>query len=210
MTKSPDQPYPPDFWERHYAKMTMPSGGRPSAALVRFAGDRTPGTALDLGCARGDDTIWLARQGWTATGVDVAEAALVAARRAAMEAGVADRTKFERHDIGVPSPEGSFDLIFAMFLHSPVPFERESALRRAAACVDRGGLSLLVTHGSLAPWSWAAADTVYPTAEEELTELDLERSDWTKVYVGPVERLARGSGGQSAAVVDNVIALERT
>ncbi|WP_299867305.1 hypothetical protein [uncultured Roseobacter sp.] len=46
---------PAAFWEGHYARMTNPSGGRPSAILVRFTEGRTPGRALDLGCARGDD-----------------------------------------------------------------------------------------------------------------------------------------------------------
>lgn len=210
MSNPSGQTYPPDFWEQHYAKMTTPSGGRPSTALVRFIADRTPGTALELGCARGDDTIWLAKQGWSATGVDVAEAALVAARQAAERADVADRTTFERHEIGTSLPRGTFDLVFAMFLHSPVPFERKDALRHAAASVAKGGLLLLVTHGSRAPWSWAEPGTIYPSAEEELAELALPPSDWSRLQVGPLTRLANGPGGQTATVVDNVIALERT
>lgn len=71
------------FWEAHYKSKAGPSGGRPSAALVRFTEGRAPGRALDLGCARGDDAIWLAGQGWRVTGVDVSETALVAARDAA-------------------------------------------------------------------------------------------------------------------------------
>ncbi|MEM7709843.1 MAG: class I SAM-dependent methyltransferase, partial [Pseudomonadota bacterium] len=121
------------FWERHYQGMTGSTSGQPSAALVRFAGGRDPGRALDLGCARGDDVVWLARQGWYATGVDVSDTALSRARGAADRAGVADRAAFERHDLSESFPVGRFDLVTALFLHSPAAFPRAAVLRRAAA-----------------------------------------------------------------------------
>ncbi len=200
---------PTTFWESHYAKMTKPSGGRPSAILVRFAKGRTPGRALELGCARGDDAIWLAKQGWIVTGVDVAESALVAARRAAQKADVAKRTAFERHDLAVSIPDGKFDLATAMFLHSPGKFDRVSALRRAANTVAPGGLLLIGAHGSRAPWSWSDPDTAYPTAEDEMAALDLSPLEWRNLFVGPVERVANGPDGQTATVIDTVIAVER-
>lgn len=200
---------PTAFWEGHYARMTNPSGGRPSAILVRFTEGRTPGRALDLGCARGDDAIWLAKQGWTSTGVDVAGSALDAARRAAENAGVAGKTRFEQRDLGVSIPDGKFDLVTAMFLHSPGRFDRVSVLQRAANSVAAGGLLLIGAHGSRAPWSWADPDTIYPTAEDELTDLDLNPSEWDRVFVGPLERTANGPDGQGAVVIDTVIALER-
>lgn len=197
------------FWEDHYGKMTKPSGGRPSALLVRFAEDRAPKRAMDLGCARGDDAIWLAQQGWTVTGIDVADAALIAARDAADMAGVGTLTTFERHDLATSTPVGSFDLISAMFLHTPVEFDRAAALRRAAHAVAPGGLLLIGAHGSRAPWSWADPDTVYPTAEDELTSLNLDGADWRHVFVGPIEREANGPDGQTARIIDTVVAIER-
>lgn len=199
-----------DFWEPHYAKMTRPSGGRVSAVLKQFVEARSPGTALELGCARGDDAIWLAKQGWTVTGVDVAEAALSAARASAQEANVSDRTTFERHDLGMTFPTGKFDLVTAMFFHSPVDFGRVQALRRAAQSVAQGGLLLIVAHGSRAPWSWADPDTVYPTAQDELADLAVNADDWRNVFVGHIERAATGPKGQSAVVIDTVIAIERS
>lgn len=198
-----------DFWEPHYANMTRPSGGRVSAVLAQFVKARAIGTALDLGCARGDDAIWLAKQGWTVTGVDVAEAALVAARASAQDANVLDRTTFERHDLGISFPTGKFDLVTAMFFHSPVDFGRDQALRRAADSVAPGGLLLVVAHGSRAPWSWADPDTVYPTAKDALAELTVHTHEWRKVFVGRIERDATGPDGQSAVVIDTVIAIER-
>lgn len=197
------------FWEVHYAKLTKPSGGRPSAILVRFTEGLVPGRALDLGCARGDDTIWLAKQGWVATGVDVAQSAIDASRSAAEHAGVAERTRFARHDVNVSVPDGAFDLVSAMFLQSPGKFDRVAALQRAANVVAPGGVLLIAAHGSRAPWSWADADTIYPTADEELAHLDLNQSEWREVFIGPIERVANGPGGQTATVIDTVIALER-
>lgn len=197
------------FWEDHYGKMTKPSGGRASALLVRFTEGRTPGRAMDLGCARGDDAIWLAKNGWSVTGVDVAETALKAARDAASQADVASQTVFERHDLADTLPAGPFDLVSAMFLHSPVDFDRALALRRAAATVAPGGLLLIGAHGSRAPWSWAAPDTIYPTAKDELADLNLGPNAWRQVFVGPVERDATGPDGQKARVIDTLVAMEK-
>ncbi|UNK41046.1 class I SAM-dependent methyltransferase [Luteimonas sp. S4-F44] len=197
------------FWERVYAGRTTPSGGRPSEALTRFAEGRTPGRALELGCARGDDAIWLAQRGWTVTGVDISETALEAARTAAGAAGVADQVRFERHDLGESFPQGTFDLVTAMFLQSPMPFGRTQALRRAAQAVGAGGLLLLVSHGSRAPWSWSAPDTVYPSAEDEREALALDPVQWREVFVGALSRTAFGPSGEQASVLDTIVAIER-
>lgn len=197
------------FWEKHYAGTTGKTSGRPSAALVRFAEGRRPGRALDLGCARGDDVIWLARQGWNALGIDVAEAALRAARVTAQTAGVSQTARFERHDLSVSFPAGQFDLISALFFHSPVDLPRGDILRQAAEAVAPGGLLLSVTHASVAPWSWSAPDTVFPTPEEDLSAIGLDLRQWQTMEVAARERKATGPGGQTAVVKDNVIALER-
>jgi SAM-dependent methyltransferase len=197
------------FWERVYAGRTTPSGGRPSEALTRFAEGRVPGRALELGCARGDDAIWLAQRGWDVIGVDIAETALEAARLVAVAAGVERRVRFERHDLGATFPDGTFDLVTAMFLQSPMPFGRTQVLRRAAQAVGAGGLLLLVTHGSRAPWSWSAPDTVYPSAADELEALALDTTQWREVFVGALARTATGPSGEQASVLDTIVAIER-
>lgn len=197
------------FWDRRYASMTKPSGGRASAVLSRFAAGRPPGAALDLGCARGDDAIWLARQDWTVTGVDISEAALVAARTAAELAGVADRTNFVRHDLGESFPEGRFDLVSAMFFQSPVDFARTKALQNAARAINPGGLLLIAVHGSAPPWSTGHADTLFPTADEELAQLMLEPQEWRDILVGPIARPVTGPDGEQGEIIDAVVALER-
>lgn len=96
----------------------------------------------------------------------------------------------------------------AFFLHSPAHLLRASVLRRAAEAVAPGGLLLSVTHASAPPWSWADPNTVFPTPEEELAELELDPAAWSRVFVSAPARRAAGPGGQTATVTDN-IALER-
>jgi SAM-dependent methyltransferase len=63
--------------------------GVPTADLVELIeGASAPGRALDLGCGTGTDCIYLAQQGWDATGVDMVPRALAIARRKAAAAGV--------------------------------------------------------------------------------------------------------------------------
>ena len=197
------------FWEEHYRASTRPSNGRPSGALVKFAAPLPGGTALDLGCSQGDDAVWLARRGWRVVAVDVSGTVLARAARNAETAGVSDLIAFERHDLAGTFPDGRFDLVSALFLHSPVEFPRTRVLQAAARAVAPGGLLLIVEHASVAPWSWTDPGTAFPTPEQSLAALDLDPSRWLKEFVGAPERGATAPGGQSATVTDNVIALRR-
>lgn len=57
------------------------------------------GRALDLACGRGQNSIWLARHGYTTIGVDVSGVALRAARAAAAREGVWRHTLFVQADL---------------------------------------------------------------------------------------------------------------
>lgn len=198
-----------EFWENHYRSVSPESSGRPSSVLVEFVGGRRPGSALDLGCAKGDDAVWLARQGWRVTAADVSETALGYAKANARKVGLESRITFARHDFAQSMPAGEFDLVSALFLHSSVQFPRIEVLRRAAGAVARGGLLVIASHGSVAPWSWSDPDTAFPTSEALLWDIDLDMEDWIAVFVGPSVRQATGPDGQTAEVTDMHIVLER-
>ena len=197
------------FWEGHYRERDRVWSGSANAVLVQYAASLPPGTALDLGCAEGADAIWLAGLGWRVTAVDVSATAISRAAAQAEAAGVAARIDFQRHDLAETFPEGAFDLVSAQYLQSPVDFPRDQVLRRAASAVAPGGLLLIVTHASVAPWSWNQDPQVFPTPEEALAALDLTDGQWRHVFVGAPERQATGPNGETATVTDTVIAISR-
>ncbi|WP_428929577.1 class I SAM-dependent methyltransferase [Marinibacterium sp. SX1] len=200
---------PDAFWNDIYSNGSQTSSGNPGLALAQFAGTLTPGTALELGCAKGDDAVWLARQGWQVTAADISSVALGIAAKNAETAGMSERLRFEEHDLARSFPDGSFDLVTASFLHSPQDWPRADVLARAAAAVDPGGHLLIVEHASRAPWSWSPENTRFPTAEDTLASMRLTPSAWRHRCLCPIARTATGPDGQRAIVMDNIIFLQR-
>jgi SAM-dependent methyltransferase len=198
-----------DFWEILYKNKSPDSNGRPSRVLERFLTNRQPGQALELGCAKGDDAVWLAQKGWHVTAVDISKTALSYAETNAQSHGVSDRIDFQQHDLSVSFPDIRCDLVTAMFLQTPLEFPRTEVLRKAAHSLNPGGLLLIVAHGSRAPWSWAKSDKTYLTARESLRELNLEASEWEEFHVGEEMRMAPGPDNQKATVTDAIIFLRR-
>lgn len=197
------------FWETHYQSRNQPWSGRANAILARFTEPLPAGTGLDLGCGTGGNALWLAQHGWKMTVVDISSNALERAAVHAVTAGVSDRLSFEQHDLAHTFPAGTFDLVYALYLQSPLAFPRKRVLQQAAAAVSPGGLLLVVEHASVAPWSWTDPETVFPTPREALDTLELDLREWHIDFLGAPERLANGPNGQAATVADTIIALKR-
>lgn len=203
------------FWEHMYAgRESRPADARPNAVLAAVLTapgvGLSVGDALDLGCAEGADTVWLAQRGWSVLGADVSPTALGRTRSRAELAGVGERVRTEHHDLASSFPSGLFDLVSAHYLQTPLRFPRTRVLKRAAAAVRSGGLLLIVDHASTAPWSWDRGKNIrFPSPRETADALDLDPGEWSEHRVEAVERQAIGPGGQIATVTDNVIALRR-
>jgi 2-polyprenyl-3-methyl-5-hydroxy-6-metoxy-1,4-benzoquinol methylase len=60
------------FRDGVYAARPAASGPQPNARLTETVMGLPPGDALDLGCGDGGGALWLARQGWQVTAVDLA------------------------------------------------------------------------------------------------------------------------------------------
>ena len=195
---------PAGFWEARYRSASPTSTGRPGTVLQQLVEPLAPGRALELGAGKGDDAVWLARQGWSVVAVEIAASALAIVEANAARAGV--QVTLAQHDLSQTFPSGTFDLVVASFLAA---LPRDAVNRRAAAAVAPGGHLLFVDHGSRAPWSWASVDHPFATAEETLAALELPDDDWERGFVGSMERLATGPGGQQATVLDNVVFLRR-
>jgi SAM-dependent methyltransferase len=116
-------------WDGHPLAKTLQS-------LVEGTADTPalpPGSALDLGCGTGDASIYLARHGWTVTGVDFVPKALDRARAKAANLPVnflrADVTHLGRAGIG-----SDFGLIVDNgCLHNMSDDDRDAYVREVSA-----------------------------------------------------------------------------
>jgi SAM-dependent methyltransferase len=118
--------------------------GRPNGRLVSVVADLSPGRALDVGCGEGADATWLARRGWTVTGIDISEVAVRRAREAAELAG-ATVEWLSGDALQTPFPARSFDLVSLQYPALPKA-AGEAAVRRLLDAVRPGGLVLAVYH----------------------------------------------------------------
>ena len=197
------------FWDALYRRRGPDTTGKPSAALARHAEGLEPGRALELGCGNGDDSVWLAAQGWRVTATDVSEVALAHAEQNAARREQSDNIGFERHDLTQSMPAGPFELVTATFLHSPVPFTRVDVLTRAAQRVTPGGTLLIVGHASVPPWANIRADTPLWNAQQTLDALRLDADTWQAMVVEDVPRQVEHRDGRTATVLDAVLVLRR-
>jgi SAM-dependent methyltransferase len=199
------------FWERLYSEHDQHWSGDPNVALVQTVTGLAPGVALDLGCGEGGDSVWLAAQGWQVTAIDVAPTAVFRAGLLATRRGVSpDPIIWLIEDLDTFQPFGSYDLVSACFLQSPLEFPRHRILREAAAAVAPGGHLLVVSHAEPPPWTDAHAHAAhFPTAAEELSNLNLDHDEWDTLMCETRARRATGPDGRSAPLRDNVLVLRR-
>ncbi len=197
------------YWEEFYRVRRDAWSGKPNSLLVEEVSDLTPGTALDLGCGQGDDAIWLASRGWQVTAVDVSATALARAADRAAGAGVTEAIEWQRHDLAVSFPSGSFDLVSACYLHSPVQMPREQVLRSAAAAVAPGGTLVVVGHAGPPSWSEPDPEIHFPTPPEVLDGLALPAGRWEVKRSDFVTRRLPGPDGEPATRPDNVLTVGR-
>ncbi|GGU49451.1 methyltransferase [Streptomyces albospinus] len=199
-----------EFWDTFYAEHDQIWSGNPNVVLVRETRGLTPGTALDLGCGEGADTVWLAGQGWRVTAVDVSRVALGRAAGQAAAAGVADRVDWQWHDLAESFPEGSFDLVSAQFLHHPSEIFREKILRRASGAVAPGGVLLIVGHAGFPAWEEHGHEEAhFPTPDEVLAALALAEGEWEVQLSEEHERIQNGPDGQPTTRTDNALKVRR-
>lgn len=136
------------FWDERYGGEDRVWSGRPNQRLVEQVADLAPGTALDVACGEGGDALWLAKQGWRVTAVDVSQVALAKVAAHAEEQGVEDRIRLGFYDaLADPRPVGrhTFDLVTVSFLHVPLP-DFPAIYRGIADAVAPGGRLLVTAH----------------------------------------------------------------
>ena len=139
-----------EFWDGMYGDSTRVWSGAPNGTLVAEVDGLPVGRALDVGSGEGADAIWLARQGWQVTGIDISSVALERAREAAAAAGVS--VTWQHGDpVRTPFEEGSFDLVSLQYF--PLPYAAGPAgLHNLLDAVAMGGTLLVVSH-DLSHWT---------------------------------------------------------
>jgi len=132
-------------WDARYSERDGAMwSGRPNGRLVSEVADLNPGRALDVGCGEGADAIWLARNGWTVTGIDISTVAVRRAREAAELAGA--MVEWLSGDaLQTPLPSRSFDLVSLQYPALPKA-AGEAAVRTLLDAVRPDGLFLAVYH----------------------------------------------------------------
>lgn len=199
------------FWNARYGERERIWSGAANQALMDEVSQLEPGSALDLGCGEGGDSIWLAEAGWQVTGADISTTAL---ERAAAEAGSRglheEDVSWLHVDLGEEFPSGTYDLVSACFLASPVNLPRGEVLRRAAAAVAEGGTLLVVSHASAPPWArHRHGPRDFPTPAEELELLGLDEARWNIETAEVRQREATGPDGENATLEDTVVVARR-
>jgi SAM-dependent methyltransferase len=132
------------MWDERHGARDPIEDHAPDPSLIEVASTLVPGTALDLGCGEGRNTIWLAEAGWTVTGVDFSAVGLARAEARATGRGL--KVRWLQADLlAWTPPPAAFDLVVLMFIHLPEP-ERARVHAAAAAAVAPGGTLLVVGH----------------------------------------------------------------
>ena len=132
-------------WDARYSERDGARwSGRPNGRLLAEVSSLPPGRALDVGCGEGADAIWLARNGWAVTAIDISDVAVIRAREAAELAGT-DVEWVCGDALQTPFPAGSFDLVSMQYPALPKA-AGEAAVRALLDTVRPGGLLLAVYH----------------------------------------------------------------
>ena len=198
-------------WEERYGTADRVWSGRPNPQLVAEASGLTPGTALDIGCGEGGDSVWLARQGWHVTGLDFSQAGLDRAAAAALDSGVADLTTWEQADIRTWRPGTTYDLISSQFMHL-LDGGMVDLVARLAEALNPGGTLLVVGHHPddvhtglrHAPQGGHGKGVMF-TPDDLVPALDPDRFE----IIGEVRGREQVKDGQAIAVQDSVVIARR-
>ncbi len=133
------------WWEEHYQGQD-PGRSVPSPHLVAELTGLPAGTALDAGCGTGADAVWLAREGWQVTAIDISPTVVGHAERFAADQvpEVAERISWVVADLTVWEPQQQYDLVISQYVHPDMPFAEFVA--RLAQSVAADGTLFVAGH----------------------------------------------------------------
>jgi hypothetical protein len=139
----------------------------------------------------------------------VSATALELAAHNAAAAGVTEAIRWQRHDLTLSFPRGSFDLVSAHFLHSPVEISRAGILLLACKAVAPGGSLLVAGHAEFPSWMEPDPNVHFLTPDEVLQDLALSPAQWMVVRSDVVMRNLVEPDGKPGTRRDNIVNVRR-
>jgi methyl halide transferase len=141
-------------WNDRYRDGNLPwDTGRPSSELQRVVSQNAiqPCRVLEIGCGTGSNCIWLAQQGFEATGIDLAPLAVERAQQRAHAAGV--KAQFVAADVlHLPHLGGPFAFFFDRGCYHAVRREAPDQYALAVARqLTAGGRGLILAGNAREP-----------------------------------------------------------
>lgn len=137
------------FWEGRYREGNTPwNTEQPSGELVEFldSGRITSGTALDIGCGYGTQSVYLAHRGFRVTGVDFSPTAIAGARQRVKEGMELD---FLIADLAAePELGGPYDFLFDRGVYHILRQQNLTPYHRLLEKVSRPGTLYLCLTGN--------------------------------------------------------------
>ena len=172
-----------EYLAKNFGRPSPPpsaASAEPEFFFASLLEERRPGPALDIGMGQGREALFLARQGWTVTGLDSYAPAVVHVRTIAKNQGLsleAVASRFEKFDAGVEA----WDLIVMTDLPHPDPAGAARLLRG----LKPAGLFVYENHYSSA--SPADLLAVFPEAKVIHSQADPQAHLERLVLEKPVE-----------------------
>jgi 2-polyprenyl-3-methyl-5-hydroxy-6-metoxy-1,4-benzoquinol methylase len=189
------------YWEKHYQK----SGEnglhfQPSSLFVAEVEHLKPGTALDAGCGEGADAIWLAKNGWQVTAVDISQTALSKASDLAKKAEV--EVDWQQADLTTGTPEkNQFDLVVSEYVHTT---DQDAFYKKLAQAVKTGGTLFITGHQPPKEHEVSHhAEGSHVSAEQIAANLDA--SQWDIEVAEPRDNERTAPNGKTFRLIDSVL-----
>ena len=128
-------------WERMYHSGERGWEDAPTRLLVETAAKLNPGTAIDLACGSGRNSLFLAQRGWTVTAIDGSPTAIKLLENRAAERGLLITTEVaDLKSLDFALPANAFDLVvIAYYLQRDLFAKLEGTLKSS-------GVVLAIVH----------------------------------------------------------------